>query len=195
MQAIVNQAKEENAYGLDPFCNEVLRKAVERGELTWGSKKIRCCTQCDNKPSGYYTYPRNGRYHRKGDKNYDAPFSYSGIEPFQGFIIFTGTSGVCRDCWYNKYLPEIVHYITDNNLPVQLQKNDIAATRWTKDSIRVCFECGEEMYESEMGTSRTLMGDGTYKSTCPHCGAEETIFGRHHKSTDKFRMLLVESSC
>ncbi len=194
VQATVEQAKKEASFGLDSFCNEILRKAVECGELTWGYKKIRCCTQCADKPSGYLPYPRNSRYHRKGAPNYDAPFSYTGVAPFQGFIVFQGTEGVCRDCWDKVYLPQIIKYIIENDLPVQIQKNEIAETRWKKDPIRICFECKKEMYESEMGTNLNFMGDGRYKSTCPHCGAVALAFGGRHETTNKFRMLRVEAA-
>lgn len=192
-QGIVDVAKKEHEFGLDDFCNEILRKAMEKGKLSWGRKKISSCEHCDDKPSGYHTYTRNSRYHRKGAPNYDAPYEYSGIDPFQGFVVFQGLSGVCVDCWYKKYLPVLVNYIIENDLPIEIQKNDIAESLYKKDDIRICFKCGEEIRESEMGTSMTMMGDGRYPSTCPKCGATSTIFGPSHKTTDKYVMVKTQT--
>lgn len=189
-QKVIEQAKKENSFGLDDFCNEVLRIAVERGELTWGTQKISCCEHCSDKPKGYYKYSRSSRYHRKGDIDYDHPYSYIGVKPFQGFVIFQGLPGVCVDCWKNKYLPKIVKYIVDNDLPVELQKNDIEETKWKKDKVRICCDCKQEMYESEMRRNPVWIGNGTYPSACPHCGTESG-FGRTHETTDKFRMIRI----
>lgn len=97
-------------------------------------------------------------------------------------------SGICRDCWFNVYLPKLVNFIIENDLPIEIQKNDIAETKYKKDDIRICYSCGEKMYESEMGRRTTLMGDGTYASKCPKCGAESLLFGNSHKITDEFTM-------
>lgn len=189
-QKVIEQAKKENSFGLDDFCNEILRMAVERGELTWGSQKISCCEHCRDKPKGYYKYSRSSRYHRKGDIDYDRPYSYIGVKPFQGFVVFQGLPGVCLECWMDKYLPKIVKYIVDNDLPVELQMNAIAGTKWKKDKMKICYDCGKEMYESEMKRSDTLFGNGTYPSDCPYCGAHGG-FARSHKQTDKFRMIRI----
>lgn len=187
-QSIVDQAKTEYGFGLDYICNEILAKSMKTGKLTWRYTEISSCKTCDTKPHGYYKYARSSRYHRKGDCNYNAPFKYSGIEPNGGFISFSGMSGICRECWYNVYLPKLVKYIIENDLPIEIQKNDIVETKYKKDDVRICFNCGEKMYESEMGRRSTLMGDGTYPSKCPKCGAESLLFGNSHKITDEFTM-------
>lgn len=192
-QKVIENAKTENSFGLDDFCNEILRIAVERGELTCGTQKISKCEHCSGKPSGYYRYSRSSRYHRKGEIDYDHPFSYTGIKPFQGLIVFQGLPGVCVDCWRDKYLPKIVKYIIDNDLPVELQKNDIAESAWKKDKMLICYDCRKEMYESEMEQSPTIFGDGSYPADCPHCGAHGG-FGRSHEITDKFRMIKIKTS-
>ena len=187
-QEVVEKAKTEYGFGLDPICNEILAKSIKTGKLTWRYTEISSCKTCDTKPSGYYKYARSSRYHRKGDCNYDAPFKYSGIEPNGGFISFSGMSGICRDCWFNVYLPKLVNFIIENDLPIEIQKNDIAETKYKKDDVRICYSCGEKMYESEMGRRTTLMGDGTYASKCPKCGAESLLFGNSHKITNEFTM-------
>ena len=77
-------------------------------------------------------------------------------------------------------------------MPIEIQKNDIAETKYKKDSVYICHKCGEKMYESEMGKASTLMGDGYYPSKCPKCGAESLLFGNIYKLTDEFRMVKCE---
>ena len=191
-QEIVEKAKLEFGFGLDPVCNEILAKSIKTGKLTWRYTEISSCETCKDKPRGYYEYSRSSRYHRKGDKNYDAPFKYSGIEPNGGFISVRGLSGICKDCWFNIYLPKLIEYIISNDLPIEIQTNDIKASKYKKDRVYICYKCGEKMYESEMGKSRTLIGDGYYPSKCPKCGAESLLFGNSHKLTDEFRMVKCE---
>lgn len=188
VQKIIEQAKFENSFGLDDFSNEILRKAVENGKIEWSSCKISSCQFCDKK-SGYYTFTRNTRYHRKGGIDYRRPFEYSGIKPFCGFIIFNGVSGICSDCWYNKFIPKIYQYILDNDLKVELIKYKDFETKYYKDKSQICYNCEKLMYESEMGKERTFFNDGWYNSICPYCGAGQKPFGKTHKTSNKFRML------
>lgn len=172
-QEIVDKAKTEYGFGLDPICNEILAQSMKTGKLTWCSVSISACDTCDTKPYGYHTYTKTSRYHCKGDKNYDRPFRYSGIKPNQGFIIMDGVSGICRDCWFNVYLPKLVDYIVQNNLPIEIQKNDISDTKYKRDNIRICKKCGYKMKESEMGRMRCWFGEGTYPAKCPKCQSED----------------------
>ncbi len=192
IQKVIDLAKEEHSYGLDPVSNTILAESMKSGKLTWRYIKIRCCKCCEDKPSGYYRYSRSSRYHRKGDLNYDSPFSYSGIEPNGGFVRIDGRSGICSDCWNNIFLPKLVKYIIENDLPIEIQKNDIAQTKYIKDEMYKCFNCECEIYASDMGKNRTLMGDGYYPSECPVCGAKSLPFGASHKTTGKFRMLRIK---
>lgn len=191
VQGIVDAAKAEHAIGLDDFSNEVITKAVRNGKLEWNSVTISRCKYCGERPGGFYPYKTNSRYHRKGDPNTSKPIRYCGVQ-IGGGILFSGLAGMCAECWQKNYLPKIIRYILDNGLPVEIQRNDIAPTRYKRDLERECFDCGKTMYESEMGESLRLMGDGYYKSKCPHCGAEATIFTSHNQ-TGKFRMITAEA--
>ena len=172
-QKVVDLAKAEYGFGLDPICNEILAESMKTGKLTWCGIEISCCNTCDTKPRGYQTYTRSSRYHRKGEKNLDRPFRYNGIKPNQGFLIVTGMSGICRECWYNVYLPKLVNYIIENDLPIEIQKNDIAETKYKRDDIRICKKCGYKMRESEMGRLNCWFGSGTYPAICPKCKGEQ----------------------
>jgi len=190
-QKVINKAKQENSYGFElPVMNEILRKSEEIGTLTWRYKSIQSCKYCDKKYD-YYTYPRSGRYHRKGDKNYSKPKHYSGIAFNEGFVTIAGHGDMCSEC-ASKYdvVHRLIDYILDNDLKIQIQKNDYKPTKYIKDEIRICYECGKEIQESKMGKLRAIMG-GSYPGKCPHCGAESLAFGRSHKVTDKFVMTKV----
>lgn len=189
-QTIINKAKQENSYGFElPIMNEILRKSEEIGELKWRYKTIRKCKYCDKKYD-YHKYARSSRYHSKGDKNYDKPICYRGIEFNQGFVTIQGHGDICCDC-EKKYnvIHRLIDYIIDNDLKIQIQKNDYKPSKYLKDKVQICYECGKEMKKSEMGNIPTMMGDGYYKGICPHCRAEEKPFGKSHKTTDKFDVI------
>lgn len=192
IQGIVDEAKAVRAIGLDDFSNEVIAQAVMDGHLQWYSVNISRCKYCGERPCGFYPYKSSGRNHRKGEPNTRNPIRYSGVQTGDG-ILFSGLAGMCAECWDKKYLPKIVRYILDNDLPVEIQRNDIAPTRYKRDLERQCFECGKTMCESEMGERYSPMSGGYSKSKCPHCGAESTIYNPH-KLTGKFRMIPAEAA-
>lgn len=188
-QKIIDTAKLEYGFGFDnPAINKALAEAMSLGKLTWRYKQISNCSYCE-KQRGYNTYTRNSRYHRKGEKNYDSPKYYSGIKFNEGFVTIQGYGDMCTEC-FEKYKHQLIDYILDNDLPIEIQKNDYKPTKYIKDPIKICYKCNEEVCESEMGLRRTMMGDGYYPSRCPHCGAESLAFGNSHKTTDKFKMVL-----
>ncbi len=185
-QKVIDTAKEENEIGFElPIMNEILRKAIEKGKLTWTYKQINSCSYCDKKRD-YYRYPRNGKYHNKGDKNLDKPKYYSGIKFNEGFITMQGQGDMCRECCdsYN-VIEQLVNYILDNDVKVEIQKNDYGVSRYLKDDTKVCYQCEQEIRESEMTSRDAIMG-GKYPSGCPHCGAESLALGRSHKNINKF---------
>lgn len=166
--------------------NEILKQAEKIGKLTWSNKQIRSCDYCDKKYD-YYKYPRNGRYHRKGEKNFDKPIYYSGIKFNEGFVIMKGYGDMCLECCSKHDVKQrLIDYIIEHDLKVEIMKNDYKPGKYLKDDIRICFDCGEEMLESKMSKERTLMGDGYYPSGCPKCGAKSLPFGKSHKITNKF---------
>lgn len=188
-QKVIDKAKQESSYGFElPIMNEILRKSEETGKLTWRYKQIRDCDYCDKKRD-YYTYPRDSRYHRKGDPNYDKPMYYCGIAFNEGFITISGMGDMCTDCVEeHNVIHRLIDYIIDNDLKIEIQKNDYKESKYTKDEIRICYECGEEMQESKMGRLPAMMG-GYYSGECPFCHAKSLPFGRSHKVTNKFVMI------
>lgn len=187
-QEIINQVKKEYAYGFSlPIINEVLRRSEEIGTLNWRYKQTRSCSFCD-KSYDYHKYPRSGKYHNKGDKNFNKPVYYSGIKFNEGFVTIEGHGDMCSECC-DKYniINQLIDYILDNDLKIEIQKNAYRDSKYIKDDIRICYSCEYEMTESEMGKKPTMMGDGYCPSACPKCGAENKLFGETHKTTNKFK--------
>lgn len=188
-QEVINLAKKEGSYGFSlSIMNELLREAEEKGELSWRYKDIRSCKYCDEKPYDYYRYTRNSRYRTKGEKNYDKPKYYRGIKFNEGFVTIQGQGDMCGECCEkHNVINTLIDYILDKDLKIQIQKNNYKESRYLKDAIRICFNCENEMTESEMGKSSTMMGDGYYPSTCPKCDSKGSAFGNSHKTTNKFK--------
>jgi len=194
VQKIIDAAKTEHSIGFElPFMNEALRKAQETGKLEWAFPMIRHCSFCDKK-RGYHKYPRSSRYHHKGQDNADKPLYYSGVRFNPGIVQIQGVGDICYECFKKlRVLERLIDYILDNDLRIEIQKNDFKPTRYIKDPVKICFQCEKEMRESQMGRVSTVMRDGTYPGKCPHCGAIQQWLGKQHKHTDKFVMVNVRA--
>lgn len=188
-QEIIDRVKKENSFGFTlSIMNEIIRRSEEQGKLTWTFKQVRTCSYCEDKPYDYYRYPRSGRYHNKDDKNFDKPKYYSGIKFNEGFVTIQGSGDMCSECCEkHNVLHQLIDYILDNDLKVEIQKNEYRDSKYLKDDIKICYNCEHEMVESEMGKETTVMGDGYYPCYCPECGSGSKLFGKNHKSTNKFK--------
>jgi hypothetical protein len=191
-QSVIDVAKKEQGYGFDfPIIGQILQKSESLGSLNWSYESITHCSYCD-KTYDYYKHKRSGRYHRKGEPDHKRPIHYSGVKFNPGFIRFSGYGDMCTDCMSkHKVIEQLIDYILDYDLKIEIRKNDYKPTKYKKDPMRICNNCGAEMYESEMGRRPVLMGGGTYPATCPHCKTEGGIFNTH-KTTNKYRHILVE---
>ncbi|WP_179281000.1 hypothetical protein [Paenibacillus sp. XY044] len=187
IQKVIDEAKKESSYGFElPVMNEILKQSENNGKLTWTNKQITSCEFCDKKRD-YYRYPRSSRYHSKGNKNFDKPIYYSGIKFNEGFVTLKGYGDMCSECCSKHKVKErLIDYIIEHDLKIQVMKNDYKPGRYLRDDIRICYDCGEEMLESQMSKEMTLMGNGYYPSGCPKCGAKSLPFGKSHKTTSKF---------
>jgi hypothetical protein len=122
-QKVIDTAKLEQGFGFDnPAINKALAESINSGKLTWRYKQISNCEYCVKKRD-YYTYTRSSRNHYKGDKNYDSPKYYSGMKFNEGFVTMQGYGDMCTEC-FDKYKKEMIDYIIENDLPIEIQKND-----------------------------------------------------------------------
>lgn len=182
-QKVIDQAKQEAEIGFDlPVMNEILRKSMTTGTLTWTRKSIRSCSYCDKKHT-YQTYARNSRHHNKGDLNYDKPLYYSGIAFNEGFVVFKGIGDMCWECCSkHNVIERLINYIIENDLKIQIQSNQYKPGTYLKEPIYTCKDCEKEFSESLMGRESAIFG-GTYPSRCPHCNSKNT------SKTDKFTFI------
>lgn len=188
-QSVIEMAKQENSIGFDlPIMNEIILKSLKLGTFSWRLKSITSCPYCDKKHT-YHKYPRDSRTHRKGDFNYDKPMYYSGIAFNERCVTIKGLGDMCTDCNAKFQVRErIISYILKHNLPIQITNDE--RNKYIKDPIRICWDCGKEMQESQMGKLPAVFG-GYYPGECPNCKAKSMPFGKSHKITDRFVMLAL----
>lgn len=192
VQKTIDNAINENSMGFEiPVMGEIITKSLEKGTFSFRYKQINRCGFCDKKAT-YYRRTRNSKWHNKGDFDYSKPMKYNGVKFNEGFVTIEGNGDMCTDCC-KKYdvINTIQKYIIDNDLKIEIVSRDFTS-KYLKDDVRTCFECGEEMFESEMGTSPVMMGGGSYPSTCPKCKAHSQAFGKSHGMTNKFGFILNE---
>lgn len=145
------------------FIADVKIKAREEGRLEFRYTRSRwTCPVCGN-GGGYHTYPRNSRWHRKGEKNFDNPIS-------KAFV----SLGCCRLCW-EEYSTIIGAELDDieAEIPELITGH---SPRFKSYEKYKCTQCGWRGHEGEMRKLPALMG-GYYAGGCPDCQAENLPFG------------------
>lgn len=190
-QDVIDKAKKENSYRLEnKLLREILRKSEEIGTLNWRYvRDMRYCPNC-GKTHEYFTYTRNSQYHNKGDKNYDRPKYFRGIQFNRGFISFAGSGDFCDEC-IEKISPvkTLYEYILEHDLKIQIEDNNQGfETKYIKDDQMICYHCKKEMWKSEMGDVRRAFAEGSYKGECPHCKSKSNML-INHNLTHKWRMI------
>jgi hypothetical protein len=182
-QSLVDKAKERRGLvceGLPEGLAKVITKIREDGErflkLDFERIPIHKCPVC-KKGGEYAKYPRNGKYHRKGQPNYNKPIYLSGIQFNGSCVRMTGytSTGCCNECW-EKYKSVFIDKLKDLKceLPKNLFDSEYRRTLWMK-----CGKCGWEGNELEMGLLPAVFG-GEYHGQCPSCGEKNLPLGFHH---------------
>lgn len=173
------------------FIADTVERAKTYGALSCTYKGLRYCKVC-NATAGYALYTRSTRWHRKGDKNMDRPLTLSGIELAQGFISFQGYAnlGCCNKCWA-EIKPLLVKELegVEAEIPTSITGKP---PEFKKYDNRKCTVCGWTGHEGLMGRSCTLMGDGTYPSTCPKCNQKDGLFEHKINSAPGFAVLPIK---
>lgn len=178
---------------LAKFIASAVDEARNEGQLIYRSCNIHTCKTC-GKNGGYYKYPRNGRYHRKGESNYSKPRYISGVELADRFVIMQGNPavGCCNEC-FEQVKPFLAAAL--ENIPCQVSERITGhPTRWKRYKKRECSKCGWTGHEGQLGKLPAMMG-GFYPGKCPSCGTENRLFGMDLvKSVNGFDLVEVTGS-
>jgi len=174
---------------------KIVERARSQGELTHSRVSLNSCPACDVAP-GYAARKRGTRYHDKGSPDYSKPRSVSGVDYGRGFVTVTGhvSVGCCNECdkvIFPAVQAEIATMPTavpawfpgSETFTVKAWGGDRTMARLVRHTIQKCKACGLVQHEGEMGTSPTIMGDGSFPSTCRGCGSKRAAFGPNN--TDK----------
>lgn len=182
-QRQINDIKLQKSFGFRyPIMNEILFKSLKKGKLTWHYKEMHYCQLCE-KENGYKVYKRSSFYHKKGEKNYDKPISFRGIEFNPGFVTIKYHGDICSCCEEkHSIIKSLCKHIIENDLKIELGKNKYYKTKYIRDQCYICFNCKEEIYSSDI-----------LKKKCPKCNTQEGNFfmNEYFKEIDKFRMVGV----
>lgn len=186
VQEKIDFVKHSRALDDNPVVARIIAEALKCGRFRYFYTEIKSCPVC-KRNDGYWPHTRSGKWHRKGSPNYDKPKMFRGIDCTPGRITIKYHGDFCDGC--NKthgLIDRITSIILERELPIELISDK--RTKFLRDDKRVCRACKRDMYESEMGKQRTIMGDGYFPSICPHCNAEGGLF-MTHDCTREFRMI------
>lgn len=132
---------------------------------------------------GYETHRRSGKYHRKGQPNYDRPVWIPCIDykptMVQGYV----KHGCCEDC---ASIVEPLLKLALADVVAQLPDALAGNKRYRKYDNVKCTACNWEGHKGEMIKCRTLMGDGWYPAQCPKCKAKNELFATLVKTAKGF---------
>lgn len=184
-QKIVDEAREAARFApLGDFAAELIRQALKEGVFKWNHDRLSYCPQC-KKSAGYAKY-KSG--YNRGRDNWKKPLSLGGYAfTSRCFITINGypTNGLCNDCGKPE-LEKILKCIADEDLPIEIVRDE--NTKWVKEEIRECQKCKTSIKQFDMYLDHTIMGNGYFHSTCPHCFNTSALFSMNAFETKGFEM-------
>lgn len=156
--------------GLAKMASAIVDVALTDGRLIYSPTRIRYCPCC-GRSDGYWPVARSTRYKTKGRPDYDKPKTFPARELQRRFVVIQHSiyAGFCDRC-EPQMLPVLRTLLAEvkAEIPEALSGRPSA---WIWQRNRHCKQCGWTGHEGEMKRSRALMGDGTFPSGCPSCGA------------------------
>lgn len=155
--------------------SEIIAEANKSGKLRHAHKYVNYCKAC-GKSAGYATYKRNGRYHLKGQIDYNKPLRFSAWEVADDFITCTNSVrlGYCEYC-KDTILPALQPLLQTTKAEIPETLSGVPK-KWVKSPHVKCTACAWEGHQRQLGKLRTLLEDGFYYGACPSCGAENKLF-------------------
>jgi hypothetical protein len=199
VQEEVNKAKKrirlskklsEVPESINTFITDCLFYARKKKILRFIYKDISSCRICGKK-AGYAKYKRDGKYHWKGDPNYDKPLTFGGVELADEFVIIErqATLGCCDKCW-KQIRPILCSELKANKIKAEIHKGITGEEpRYKRLRDRKCSKCEWTGHEGEMGRRPTIMGNGSYPAICPKCGAGDKYFDKTIKTLDSWSLV------
>ena len=179
IQEKVEEAKKRLAVQSDSEHHDIIAaivvQAEKDGELRFYRQYISYCNLCGEGT----TYPKYTKGRNKGRTNYDKP-----LQPYGVQIAY---HSLCTACW-NAIQPDLMIALEDVKAEIPRYLTGYPP-KYRKEYLYQC-ECGWIGRSGLLGRSTTLMGDGSYPSTCPQCGAQNILFGPERiKLTAKFEVV------
>lgn len=183
-QGKIDEVRNKTEFGKDrAFILKVVGEGNTKGIIGFIRNTYVSCEIC-GKRSEIATY-KSGR--RKGQIKGKESTLIRGVSFAEDLITFQGHPrlGICNDC-HDRISDALMTELRNNAFDYHYYQGDCP---YRKDDERKCYKCGQTMFESEMGRSPALTGQGSYPSTCPHCGEKSLIFGKIHESTHKWQII------
>lgn len=171
---------------------DVVNEAQTQGRIVHWRASMTTCPAC-RRDDGYWPHTRSGRYHRKGEPNFDNPKTIGGFEFAKRFVTIKHhvTLGGCDAC-VSEAMPHIVRLLADVRAEVPATMTG-HAPKWQWFEVVHCNSCGWDGHEGQMGKLLTLMGDGYYRGECPKCHAKNTFGVRNiERVADKWTVVAAE---
>lgn len=159
------------------FVADVVAYAIRNGRLKFCHRNLRSCNVC-KRAGGYAKYKRSGRFHKKGDANFDAPLTFRGIDLSSGCVSIKGyaSMGCCDDCW-DKASPLLAEVLKNVEAEIPESVSSFPPQFRYYDNM-ICNSCGWKGHEGEMGELPAMFG-GMYPGECPACSAQNLPLGSH----------------
>lgn len=147
---------------------DVFGEARDTGQLIYQRRPITRCRLC--RAESTYAPFKSGP--RRGQPNYSKPRPVQGVELAHRFVSVNMhvTLGGCLTC-VERCVPAICAALVGVPVAVPDKLRALGQPRRVRHDNRHCKKCGWTGHEGQMRYERTLMGDGTFPSKCPDCGA------------------------
>ncbi|MCK4668279.1 hypothetical protein KAU33_16120 [Candidatus Dependentiae bacterium] len=180
--------KEKYPSKYSDFIFKLIKIAIKNGKMGY-SFRAGTCTLC-GKGENIVRY-KSGM--NEGYINFDKTWYSKMLDLEYNFVHIKNStpSGICEECRKSGFDEELRKVLSTLEFKFEWD-NKITPCPYVKDTKMICSNCDKEMWESEMGKERRILGSTTYPSTCPHCNAKSVPFGETHQSTKEFRIIKVK---
>lgn len=152
------------------FIADALREARTNGRLICRWIQLYYCNYT-SRSAGYGTHRRRGKYHRKGETDYNKPLTMAGVELADRFLRIQGRAilGCCKEFW-DKVRPKLALQLQDIEAEIAEELTGYPP-RWKRFNRYECDQCKWTGHEGQLLELPALFG-GRYAGECPNCHAK-----------------------